>query len=265
MIPVPAEPHFVSREKDISDDDENKSMESVEIPPENDLPDNTGSNAIVPDAFEQNIKDQDTEQNDIEVDERLSCECCDYEVQTKIHLNNHVQIVDKECLSPCLHCGNRGATYCSLCNHVKFIHDSEQLDCVTCENKHENFRHIKKHMTTDHSNLASSSQECDLTISTNPTLESHIRWVHKEQILDCQQCEYKGKTKENINHHKRKIHASSGIYNNVLQDCGICGKWFFKETNMCIHITTLHRKHGRLKVHNVSPHPGSVRFPVQYS
>ena len=165
--------------------------------------------------------------------EKLVCDLCSDNFDTKWKLNQHTQIIHEGKNFFCFQCSISFVFRPDYGKHMRDVHSRFQV---------KNFQGF-------------SCNQCDYTAKAKKQVKVHIASKHFGVRYPCTNCEYKAASKTLLRSHQRSIHEK------IKFDCSKCDKQFSTSANKSAHVQSIHegKKHICDQCGYMTAHPRNLK------
>ena len=162
-------------------------------------------------------------------DKPYTCEVCDYEGNSKLSLNTHMEVhksesaqfeLEKQMQSlsitgerpfQCDKCDFRDPYEENLKLHMESHRGEKQFKCDKCPYRYYNKDNLMMHMNTHTGERTFNCDKCEFSHTNNENLKLHME-THKEvKTFNCDQCDFSHFNKENLMRHM-DIHTGEELF-----------------------------------------------------
>jgi len=140
------------------------------------------------------------------IGDRFKCDKCDKDFSAKCNLQTHLK-AHTLIRQKCDQCGQMYKTLASLKLHIAAMHTEKQLECGECEKMFSTIRNLNRHKRTVHIFKSFKCDQCKFRSKTNGQLKDHINQVHNGVLSKCDLCDFQGRA-GNLKIHKEAVHEN---------------------------------------------------------
>lgn len=167
-------------------------------------------------------------------DGKVSCLFCGMVYDYFGSLLNHIHKSHERsgCLL-CHHCGKGFQRQSLLVRHIKGIHEKTGYHCRYCDKQFQKEHQCRYHEASVHKERNLKCPQCPEKFYGNNQRLHHLRIVHKQDCVSCEKCGKQFPVRSQLVYHDKRVHLKEK--NSV---CGICGRTFFGEANLKLHMVS---------------------------